>query len=116
MDKHVVIIDDSKDITDMVEMMLGTWKIPIEVHNQYDLVPDPDKTLAFILDYHCPPTNGGDWLKKYQDIIPPERRILLSGDDGWKGSGFVGHFLYKPFRVKEMYDILIDLEENDKQK
>lgn len=109
--KKVVVIEDSPDISRLIELFFArytAYKLDVEMHDRYDF--EPKDVDCYLCDHDVNgPITGSQWFKShtYQQI-PPEKRILMSGrHDVWVKEGIVGMvYLNKPFTMNQLYKAL----------
>ncbi len=110
--KKILVIDDDKDILDVVEILLTMRGYEVLTHDTgFDVVDmvkkyDPD---LLILDIHLPGKLGTEICKELKTInnLPP---ILLFSADAKEGDAFAickaDGFVQKPFDIHDFLEVV----------
>ena len=113
----ILVIDDERVIRNTMEGFLKQLNYDVILANDGDegieiYKKNKDKISLVILDIIMPKLNGYDAFKAIRTINPEAKILLFSGFnrtpamDKLQEEGAIG-FLQKPFRQKELYEMLI---------
>lgn len=107
MKRKLLVVDDQQNLLNMLQNYCeskGYIVVPA-LNYMFDPLPLFEKKdfYAAIMDYDIEKGyNGGEFVEKYDQVLPVFKRILMSGGSGWSEEGTRGIPLHKPFRLKEL--------------
>lgn len=118
MEKYkLMLVDDDSEIISALLRLIKSFKLPVEVHT----FNDPQKALAalnehdydvLLTDQRMPVVSGLTIIKKAKQMHPMIQNILMSGYSDFDivisgiNDGHIAGFIMKPWKQKEVYDII----------
>lgn len=113
--KKILVVDDDKDILEILKIILEEHKFSVETVNNVRMLQkkltnghQPD---LIILDYLLPETNGIEIAKKLREQEKTKKIpiIIISAimeNIDHKNQKYIDEFLRKPFNLKEFISIV----------
>lgn len=108
---NIAIVDDNKEITELMKMVLSNKFNNIVIFDNGDIFSEhPSQYDVVITDLNMPgKLNGYELLKRYHELYPEAKLGLISGDlEPIRNldQSFINVVLDKPFQIEVLFDLI----------
>ena len=100
-----IIVEDNYLVAESLTEYLSSIDVSVTHFETYDVAKPIENTDIYLLDYNAGRISGHTWLRAHPEVME-SKVVLMSGTNDWDRHSYRLPILTKPFRFKDLENIL----------